>query len=109
VHVIEHIRSDVVILEPRDEITADTEIDLADAVRRQLGAGRVNLVLDLSHVPYIDSCGLGRVVQAYVTAQRLGGGLKLTNVNNRNRHLLTVTRLISVLEVQQPSEYPVGA
>jgi anti-anti-sigma factor len=108
VHVIEHFQAGVVILEPQDEITADTELDLKAAVRRQLNAGRVHLVLDLQRVPYIDSCGLGRVVQAYVSAQRLGGGLKLLNVNERCRQLLTVTRLMSVLEIL-PADQPITA
>ena len=107
-HVIEHFQSGVVTLEPQDEITADTEHDLKAAVRRQLDAGRVHLVLDLQSVPYIDSSGLGRVVQAYVSAQRLGGGLKLVNVNERCRQLLTVTRLISVLEIV-PADQPTTA
>jgi anti-sigma B factor antagonist len=102
VQVLEHIRSDYVVLEPHDELTADNELELKDVVRQQLDAGRVHLVLDLLHVPYVDSCGLGRIVQAYVSAQRLGGGLKLMNVNERVKQLLTVTRLISVLEILQP-------
>jgi anti-sigma B factor antagonist len=97
--VIEHIRSDVVILEPRGALTADTEADLQEAVRRQFAAGRVNLILDLTHVPHIDSCGLGRIVQGYVSAQHKGGGLKLMNVRGRNRQTLTVTRLESILEI----------
>ena len=106
--VIEHLLSGVVILEPQDAITADTEYDLKDAVRRQLDAGRVHVVLDLQHVPHIDSCGLGRMVQAYVSAQRLGGSLKLMNVKERNRQTLAVTRLSSVLEILQPTELPVN-
>ena len=101
--VIEHVRSDVVILEPRGELTADTEAHLQEVVRRQLSAGHVNLIIDLAHVPYIDSCGLGRVVQAYVSAQHQGGGLKLMNVNERNRQTLTVTRLGAILEIYQPA------
>jgi anti-anti-sigma factor len=101
--VIEHVRSDVVILEPRGELTADTEPHLQEVVRRQLSAGHVNLILDLAHVPYIDSCGLGRIVQAYVSAQHQGGGLKLMNVNERNRQTLTVTRLGAILEIYQPA------
>ena len=58
----------------------------------------MNLILDLAHVPHIDSCGLGRIVQAYVSAQHKGGGLKLMNVKGRNRQTLTVTRLESILE-----------
>jgi anti-anti-sigma factor len=101
--VIEHLRSDVVILEPRDSLTADSEADLREAVRRQLSAGHVNLILDLAHVPHIDSCGLGRIVQAYVSAQHQGGGLKLMNVNERNRQTLTVTRLGAILEIYRPA------
>lgn len=101
--VIEHVRSDVVILAPRGELTADTEAHLQEVVRRQLSAGHVNLIIDLAHVPYIDSCGLGRIVQAYVSAQHQGGGLKLMNVNERNRQTLTVTRLGAILEIYQPA------
>jgi anti-anti-sigma factor len=101
--VIEHVRSDVVVLEPRGELTADTEAHLQEVVRRQLSAGHVNLILDLAHVPYIDSCGLGRIVQAYVSAQHQGGGLKLMNVSERNRQTLTVTRLGAILEIYRPS------
>jgi anti-anti-sigma factor len=101
--VIEHVRSDVVILELRGELTADSEAHLQEVVCRQLGAGHVNLILDLARVPYIDSCGLGRIVQAYVSAQHQGGGLKLMNVNERNRQTLTVTRLGGILEIYQPA------
>lgn len=101
--VIEHVRSDVVILEPRGELTADSEAQFQEVVRRQLDAGHVNLILDLAQVPYIDSCGLGRVVQAYVSAHHKGGCLKLMNVNERNRQTLTVTRLGAILEIYQPA------
>ena len=102
--VIEHIRSNVVVLEPRGALTADTEADLQEAVRRQFAAGRVNLILDLACVPHIDSCGLGRIVQAYVSAQHKGGGLKLMHVTGRNRQTLTVTRLESILEIVSSDE-----
>jgi anti-anti-sigma factor len=108
VHVLQHVRPGVVILEPTERLTVETEMDLRDAVRQQLQAGRVYIVLDLAHVPYIDSCGLGTMVQAYVSAQRAGGTLKLLNVNMRNRQLLAVTRLINVLEPYQPDVNTVG-
>ena len=99
--VIEHVRSDVVILEPRGSLTADSEADLREAVRRQLSTGHVNLILDLAHVPHIDSCGLGRIVQAHVSAQHQGGRLTLMNVNARNRQTFTVTRVGAILEIHE--------
>lgn len=107
--VIEHVYPNVVILELTERLTVETEADLKDAVRRQLDAGRRHLVLDLARVPYVDSCGLGTMVQSYVSAHRQGGSVKLMNLNQRVRQLLTITRLLTVFEPYQPGVRAVGA
>jgi anti-anti-sigma factor len=109
VQVLERLYPDVVILEPTERLTVDTEADLKDAVRRQLDAGRTHLVLDLARVPYVDSCGLGTIVQAYVSASRVGGSVRLSNINQRVHQLLTVTRLLDILEPYRPEIRAVGA
>jgi hypothetical protein len=60
VQVLEHVYPNVVILELTERLTLETEVDLRDAVRRQLDAGRRHIVLDLARAPYVDSCGLAR-------------------------------------------------
>ena len=107
VEVREYRRAGVLILQPRAELTADTEPELQAAFRRHLNDGHVHLVLDLAHVPHVDSTGLGRIVQAYVSAQRLGGEVQLMNVGSRTLQLLTVTRLLSILKVYEPTEQAV--
>ena len=107
--VLERLYPDVVILEPTERLTVDTEADLKDAVRRQLDAGRTHLVLDLARVPYVDSCGLGTIVQAYVSARRVGGSVRVSNINQRVHQLLTVTRLLDILEPYRPEIRAVGA
>jgi anti-anti-sigma factor len=102
-HLIEHIHPDLVILEPRERLTVDNEQDLRHVVRTHLDAGRVRLVLDLASVPYIDSCALGTIAQTHLSTHRLGGWLRLLNVTGRNRQLLTVTRLLDVIGVHEPS------
>jgi anti-sigma B factor antagonist len=109
VQVLEHVYSNVVVLEPTERLTVETEADLKDAVRRQLDAGRRNLVLDMGRVPYVDSCGLGTMVQAYVSAHRTGGWVRLRNVTPRVHHLLTVTRLTTVFDLYHPGVRAVGA
>jgi anti-sigma B factor antagonist len=109
VQVLEHVYPNVVILEPTEWLTVETESDLSDAVRRQLNAGRRHLVLDLARVAYIDSCGLGTMVQAYVSAHRQGGSVKLLNLNQRVRQLLITTRLLTILELYQPEAKAVSA
>lgn len=107
--VLEHVYSNLVVLEPTERLTVETEADLKDAVRRQLDAGRRHLVLDLARVPYVDSCGLGTMVQAYVSAHRCGGWVRLRNVTPRVHHLLTITRLLTVFEFYQTEARAVGA
>ncbi len=100
--LIEHVLPDVVVLQPRERLTVENEADLKDAISQHLRAGRVRMVLDLAYVPYIDSCGLGTIAQAYLDTHRAGGWLKLQNVTGRNRHLLSVTRLLGVIGVYGP-------
>lgn len=107
--VLEHVYPNVVVLEVTERLTVETEADLKHAVRRQLDAGRRHLVLDLAHVPYVDSCGLGTMVQAYVSAHRAGGFVKLMNVRPRVHHLLTITRLLTVFELYRPDAQAMGA
>src|SRR5712692_6915007 len=93
------IRDDVVIIEPKMRLTVETETFFIENVRQLLDAGRTRLVLDLASVPYIDSTGLGAVAHAFTSAWRRGGELKLLHVRDRNLHLLTITKLLTVFEV----------
>src|SRR5687767_1177911 len=95
----ENVRGVVAIIAPIGRLTVETEADVRAAVQRALAGGTRHLVLDLASVPYIDSCGLGVVAQSYVAAFRRGGTVKLANVGDRNRRLLTITKLLTVFEV----------
>jgi anti-sigma B factor antagonist len=88
----------VVIVEPEDRLTIETERDFSTAVRGLLDAGALHLILDLAGAPSLDSIGLGAIVQAYTSARRRGGDLKLLHVGRRNRELLRVTKLLTVIE-----------
>lgn len=97
-------RGAVVVLAPAGRLTVETEHAFSSVVKRTLSAGHEFLVLDLAEVPYIDSCGLGAVVQAYVGACRRGGTMKLANVTGRTWRLLRITHLLTVLEVHDSVE-----
>jgi anti-anti-sigma factor len=99
-HFVEHLRPGQVVLELRDRLTVETEEQFTSAIRWHLAAGRTSVVLDMAQVPSIDSCGLGALAQASVSAWRRGGQLRLVNVSGRNRRLLAITGLLTALDVE---------
>ena len=62
------------------------------------------VVLDLGKVSYIDSSGLGVLVELYTTAQKGGGGIKLANLNPRLQDLLQLTKMVTIFEVFERTE-----
>lgn len=71
---------------------------LRTAVTSLLDEGRLKLVVDLEKVAWINSFGLGTLHACHTEARKAGGFLKITNVNKRVRHVLTVSRFDSLLE-----------
>jgi anti-anti-sigma factor len=55
------------------------------------------LILDLSSVPYMDSAGLGSLLQAYTARQRPGKGFALANVSSRILTLLQVSKVDTIV------------
>ena len=67
--------------------------NLFDLQARMRANKTQTLILDFSHVPYIDSAGIGALVGAYVTHQREGRKLFLVGVSERVHNALIVTRV----------------
>lgn len=52
-----------------------------------------HLIIDFTHVPYVDSAGIGALVGAYVTHQKDGRTLALVGVSDRVHSTLKVTHV----------------
>ena len=65
------------------------------------------IVLDLSDLTFMDSMGLGTVVRLYVSAKSAGSDLKLINLGKRIRHLLGISKLMSVLAAIEEYDVPI--
>jgi len=72
---------------------------LPQAVRALVRRGTTRILVNLEHVPVVDTTGLCDVVEAYVAAQRQGAELKLLRPTPHVRHVLDVTRLSTVLDI----------
>jgi anti-sigma B factor antagonist len=74
------------------------DVLLKDKVQSLLQQNQKNILLDMSGVSYVDSAGLGELVQAYATTKNRGGALKLVSVTKRLKDLLVVTKLLTVFD-----------
>lgn len=90
----------VAIVKVTGDITLNKggDVLLKDKVQSLIQQGQKNILLDLSGVSYVDSAGLGELVQAYATTKNRGGALKLLSVTKRLRDLLVVTKLLTVFD-----------
>ena len=77
---------------------------LRDKVDGLIQQGQKRLVLNLADVSYMDSTGLGTIVRTYTTALNQGGGLKLLRPTKRVKDLLTITKLLTILEAFESEE-----
>ena len=85
------------------------DVLLKDKVQSLLQQGQTQLVLDLGGVSYVDSAGLGQLVQIHATTRSKGGSLKLLNVTKRLRDLLVVTKLSTVFDTYENENEAVGS
>jgi anti-anti-sigma factor len=90
---------DVTVVTVRGKITlGDGDEILNKYVNRLVASGRLNLVFDLSGVPYLDSAANGAFVRTYTTVWRQGGRMVVCNLTKRIEDLWTINRLRTVFE-----------
>jgi anti-sigma B factor antagonist len=96
----EHSSGDVTVVTVTGDITLNKggDVLLKDKIQSLLQQGKKKLLLDLGKVSYVDSAGLGQLVQVYATAKHHGGALKLVNLTKRLKDLLVVSKLLTVFD-----------
>lgn len=76
----------------------DGTVGLREAVLKTI-AGGSDALLNLSGVSYIDSAGMGQLVDCYSQAMAAGLKVKLLNPHKRVDSLLHITKLNSTFEI----------
>lgn len=80
------------ILTPTNRIlSATSTTDILCWVNQALDSGAKDLLIDLSNVMFMDSCGLGTLVVALTKTQSVGGTLSLCSLGGQTRILLEET------------------
>ena len=97
--------NDVVVLDIIGQLTLMKGTDqLRDKINSVVYEGARRVAINLGEVSYIDSVGLGELISSLTTVTRHGGSLKLFNVGKRSKHLLTITKLLTVFDTLESEE-----
>lgn len=57
------------------------------------------IVLNLAGVSFIDSSGLGELIASQISVKNKGGSLKLAELTDSLKELMSATRLLNVFDV----------
>jgi anti-sigma B factor antagonist len=95
----EHTDDAIVTIELSGRLTGETLEPFQQTVARHLREGSYGFVIDLQNVDYIDSEGLGSLIQAYTSCKKRGAPIVFVHVFGRNLQLLKTTKLLTVFDV----------
>ena len=88
----------VLDLKGRERIYGVT-IALHESIRCLAREGKIQVLLNLARVKYIDSCGLGELVSSHATLDEKGGALKLMHLSESVHELMTSNDLLTVFDI----------
>ncbi|NOQ77483.1 MAG: anti-sigma factor antagonist [Methylococcaceae bacterium] len=99
-NVIEEKTNGFNILFVKDErIDAHSSAELKDYILHMIEQGKVNIIVQLEHVRFIDSSGLGALLSGFKHAEAKSGKLSLSNLQSQVLSMFELTRLNRVFEI----------
>ena len=101
---------DVLVLDCRGKITLgdDTQV-IRNTISSILESGGKKIVLNLAEVPYIDSSGIGELVNTHNKVIKGGGQLKLLNLTKRIHESLSIMKLLFLFQVYDSEQSTVAS
>lgn len=100
----------IVILEPKGKIMGGPDAtSLRESVRDLINADKKKVVIDLAGVDWMNSTGLGILISCLTTLKNADGELKLSNVTDKIKSLLTITKLVTVFDAYDSTDEAIAA
>lgn len=94
----DQLEGDVVVIEFGGKIMAGDELtSFHGRVHYYLDLHKKMFVIDMQHVEWMNSTGLGALIAAYTSITKANGRIVLANITNI-QNLLNITQLVRVFE-----------
>lgn len=107
-HLSYELKDDFMVIHIGGEIDHHSAVSVRTEVDREITANRpARVLLELSHVDFMDSSGLGLIMGRYALMKRLGGTLAVLDPSPAVLKIITLAgmdRMISVLRTKQQND-----
>ncbi|MFQ5823213.1 MAG: STAS domain-containing protein [bacterium] len=106
IKISEKIVENVVVLSLEGKLSGlENRGKIQDKVRALTSKKKNNIIINLSHIKWIDSTGLGELIASLSTTKKNGGNLLLTNIPNPVQGLLKMTNLEQIFDTYDSVEH----
>jgi anti-sigma B factor antagonist len=94
----------VIVLTVERRLKGDGEAELKERLDTLVRKGHREIVVDLKHLPNIDSTEMGRLIRSHLSVRQAGGRVRLCNLSAYIVALMKTTRLDTVFELYGTAE-----
>ena len=103
-------QDEVVILSLAGKIMGGPEAsEIHGKINQLMDDGKLKIVIDLGEVDWMNSSGLGILIDTVTVLKNNNGALRLVNVSDRIQNLLKITKLNTVFDVRESLDEAKGS
>ena len=77
---------------------------LVEKIKNLINEGVFRIIIDLSHVNWINSLGVGSIMKCYSVVQQANGKLHLVGLTEKVRSVFVITQLMQVFTIHDDVE-----
>ncbi len=93
---------DVTVLDLKGRVrVGGATVALHKSFRSLVQEEKILILLNLAGVTHIDSSGLGELISSHITVFNKGGEIKLVQLTETLRELMSVTKLLTIFDVYE--------
>ena len=108
VEVKEH--NDIVVIDIKGNLMGGPETAAVhDKVKELVDQNKKKVVINLAHVKWMNSSGLGILMGCLTSMRNAGGDLKLCGVTEKVQSLFMITKLVTIFDTHSDSKEAVKA
>jgi anti-anti-sigma factor len=90
-------------------VLEDGVVSFVERMNTLMREGHKRILLNFARVTYLDSAGVGAIAWKYVTARNRDADVKLVNLGRKSYHVLSTTKLLTVLEHFESEQHAVDS